>query len=171
MRGSGCEGDEGRRGRGDITFLEPKKVTKKAAFGLEAGRFLCRGSLYEKGEKDHGCEQARPDDFAHLFQFASQTRMALPSGLLLGRGMGNGENAAAAATPHQSPSVTASPQGEAFWVSAISKCLPLEGKVGRVAPRMRCSAPQSALPQSHYSNCCAAMISLLLRLPGIDALK
>ena len=93
-----------------------------------------------------------------LFQFASQTRRALPCGLPLGglcvsnavfsaeKTSGKGERQLWLATPHQSPFGRQLPlKGKPFGGLRSSESLPLEGKVLSVAKRMRCSAPQSAL--------------------------
>ena len=44
---------------------------------------LRRGSLVEKDGESQECERARFRDLLRLFQFAAQTRTALPSGLPL----------------------------------------------------------------------------------------
>jgi len=75
--------------------------------------------------------------FQPLFQFASQTRTALPSGLPL-RCVVRLGNAVFFCGKNEREA-----RGE-----MSRKSLPLEGKVVSIANRMRCSAPQSALSPS-----------------------
>ena len=65
-----------------------------------------------------------------------------------------------AATPHPAHCIRHLPlQGKAFGfafdnkLGSVDTCLPLEGKVRRAAPRMRCSRSQPALPKEKSVQC------------------
>ena len=107
------------------------------------------------------CEQARPSASVPFFSLLKQTRGAQLRGLplwclarkispfFLRKKRAGGERRLWAATPHQSPFGRQLPlKGKPFGELRPGKSLPLEGKVLSVAKRMRCSAPQSALPSN-----------------------
>ena len=102
-----------------------------------------------------------PFGFSPLFQFAkANPRSTAPrtaalvtcaqvTPFFLRKKRAGGERRLWAATPHQSPFGRQLPlKGKPFGELRPGKSLPLEGKVLSVAKRMRCSAPQSALPSN-----------------------